>query len=62
MRNPKRIDEILGTLSKIWKSNPDMRFGQLLINLGIAQDTARTWNIEDDELETYIESKKGRLI
>jgi len=39
-----------------------MRFGQLLINLGIAQDTARTWNIEDDELETYIESKKGRLI
>jgi len=39
-----------------------MRFGQLLINLGIAQDAMHTWNIEDDELKTYIESKKGRLI
>jgi len=58
MRNPKRIDKILGMLSKIWKSNHDMRFGQLLINLGIAQDTMRTWNIEDDELIKGLEENK----
>ena len=30
MRPPERIDEILETIERIWKKNPDMRFMQLL--------------------------------
>lgn len=30
MRDPERIDEILGLLGRIWKANPDFRFHQLL--------------------------------
>jgi len=31
-----------------WKKNPDMRFGQMLINLGLAPDSMRLWADEDD--------------
>lgn len=30
MRDPERIDEILGLLGRIWKANPDFRFQQLI--------------------------------
>ena len=30
MRDPARIDEILGSIGKIWKLHPDFRFFQLL--------------------------------
>ncbi len=30
MRDPARIDHILGLIEKIWKANPDFRFQQLI--------------------------------
>jgi len=33
MRDPKRIKPIMGELSKFWESNPDWRFGQLMVNI-----------------------------
>ena len=30
MRDPKRIDEMLEELGKLWKLRPDMRLGQIL--------------------------------
>ena len=33
MRNPERIDVVLGLVTKIWKKQPDTRFNQLINNL-----------------------------
>ena len=51
MRDEKRIERILKILEEIWKENPNQRFGQLLINLGIINDNLITWKNEDDLLE-----------
>jgi len=51
MRDLQRIEKILFELGKLWANpeNNDMRFGQLLINHGIAKDDINTWRIEDDD-------------
>ena len=33
MRDPERIDLVLTELAGYWKSNPDMRLGQILVIL-----------------------------
>ena len=44
MRDPKRIDEVLNTIKTVWEQYPDMRFGQLVVNvLGVDP-----FYIEDD--------------
>ena len=44
MRDPKRIDELLNTVKTVWEQYPDMRFGQLVVNvLGVDP-----FYIEDD--------------
>ncbi len=44
MRDPKRIDEVLNTVKTVWEQYPDMRFGQLVVNvLGVDP-----FYIEDD--------------
>ena len=35
MRDPKRIDEVLGLIKDIWVANPDWRLSQLLLNCGL---------------------------
>lgn len=32
MRDPKRLDEILKEIERIWKESPDLRLMQLLLN------------------------------
>jgi hypothetical protein len=61
MRDKKRIPKILSLIEEIWQNYPDQRFGQLLINIGIAKDDFRCWNLEDDILEEYLKSKKGKI-
>ena len=51
MRDTKRIDRILKQIGSIWKTKPDQRFGQLLINIGIAPDDLAFWAMEDGDLE-----------
>lgn len=44
MRDLKRIDEVLNTVKTVWEQYPDMRFGQLVVNvLGVDP-----FYIEDD--------------
>ena len=31
-------------ITKEWQKNPDQRFGQMLINLGLVEDSIGTWN------------------
>lgn len=33
MRDPKRIPEILEELKKAWEKNPDLRLGQIIVNI-----------------------------
>ena len=54
MRDPERIDRILGEIRTTWKEHPDMRFYQLLINMGLIEDSLSFWTLEDDEVEKFL--------
>ena len=47
MRDPKRIPGVLHSVQRVWEAFPDMRLGQLLLN--VAADPA-LYYLEDDEL------------
>lgn len=68
MRDPKRIDRILGLLSQYWKECPDLRLGQIISIMtpdrfrrdvcdfdGTPHGYVRdSFNVEDDEMEKAI--------
>ena len=58
MREEARIKRILKLIEDKWVKQPDQRFGQLCINLGIVSDDIRTWSLEDDELEEHLKKLK----
>jgi hypothetical protein len=47
MRNPDRIPVILGHLEQLWERYPDLRLGQLILNVFGRTDF---YAIEDEEL------------
>ena len=53
MRNPERIDNILERLRTIWKENPDLRLGQLMLAV-IKMD--RLFYVEDEALIQALEN------
>lgn len=62
MRDPNRIDRILGLLGARWKQHPDLRLGQIIHNLGyeakvmnncIAPDSDMFY-VEDDLMESAL--------
>lgn len=57
MRDPARIQRLLGKLYSVWLCNPDMRLGQLLINLSKLKqyDADLLWNIEDSDWEKLLD-------
>lgn len=52
MRDPQRIDNILERLKIVWKDNPDLRLGQLLLAV-VKMD--RLFYIEDEKLILLLE-------
>lgn len=59
MRNPNRIPIILNQLEELWKEHPDMRLGQLLVNIvhNMNQASIEVYNIfyvEDDKISDEI--------
>ena len=52
MRDINRIDRILDRLKTLWKKYPDLRLGQLILN--VLQDPA-LYYIEDEELIELLE-------
>jgi len=46
MRSKKRIKPFLKYIEKMWVEHPDERFGQLLINAGLLEDSITSWNAE----------------
>ena len=53
MRNPNRIKGILEQLEEIWSKYPDLRLGQLLLN--VLGDPA-LYYIEDQALMDYLKN------
>lgn len=51
MRDPKRINRIIELLRARWHQNPDMRLGQLVVNITGASDP---FHIEDDKTEAVL--------
>lgn len=51
MRRPERIPAILGIVADLWAQSPDMRLGQLLLNISHDQDL---FNVEDWDLATLM--------
>jgi hypothetical protein len=65
---PKQRDELLSTLRELWDEMPDLRFGQMVVNLSyLAREPSHsaTWDMEDDELlqaaQQLLEERQGAL-
>ena len=54
MRDVKRIERIMELFKQYWLSHPDERFGQMIINIGMAPDDNIVWHIEDDKMEEHL--------
>lgn len=52
MRDINRIDLILDRLKTLWKKHPDLRLGQLILN--VLQDPV-LYYVEDEELVELLE-------
>lgn len=52
MRNPDRIEPMLGLIRRIWLKNPDLRLGQLIAN---CVDMDYLYFVEDGELATSLQ-------
>lgn len=62
MRDPQRIDRILGMLREAWYANPDQRLGQLVFNI-VNEEPGRIHDIfyvEDDDLEATLREQLGK--
>lgn len=71
MREAARIERIMALFQKIWKDHPDLRFGQLYMNLSRRYCIERGWTIMDDrfanvvwlmedaDFEKFLENFKG---
>ena len=57
MRDINRIDPFLKELGELWKQNPDMRFGQLIMNLETGSPSV-IWNLEEEDWLERIQDKK----
>ncbi len=60
-KNPKRIDKILNEIGCFWKANPEMRFVELLIDLGIVSNKEEDFDMEDYEV-TYLLKKNRNIL
>lgn len=49
MRPKERIRPFMEWLTKQWENNQDLRFGQLLINMGLAPDGMKLWGMDTSD-------------
>ena len=51
-RDPERIRRALEKLALLWESEPDLRLGQIIVNL---TGKADSFNVEDDGVEAALD-------
>lgn len=52
MRDPNRIDRMTDKLRKYWHAHPDLRLGQIVVNLNTKPDP---FYVEDDEIDRALD-------
>lgn len=60
MRDINRIDTFCDRLKEVWKTNPDLRFFQLINNIMSYYDDLDMYYVEDDEAINIIEKRVMR--
>jgi len=55
-RDPDRIDEVLEEVEEYWKEHPDLRLGQIIVNIA-ERNVVDPFYIEDDELKSALEER-----
>lgn len=58
MRDPKRIRPMLSHLERLWREYPDLRLGQLMMNLAHTGPSLDLFNIEDEDLAHRMEEAR----
>ncbi len=53
-RDPNRIDDVLRRIGVAWKRNPDLRLGQIVMNVCERVNPTTYW-VEDEDLVRRIE-------
>jgi len=53
LRDPNRIDRMIGKLRRYWHAHPDLRMGQMMVALGMCENYP--FFIEDRDLESQID-------
>jgi hypothetical protein len=65
-RNPERINRLIGVLQEIWGVSPDMRMGQVLVNIQTRGPQPLTehdlFTMEDDEMLHRLQAYRDRLL
>lgn len=64
MRDPQRIDRILGLIGVLWKKQPDMRFNQLIENIRFYCDSDKelvAFYWEDEQFEEALNTCIGTI-
>jgi len=56
-RDPARIPRMLEKLALLWESEPDLRLGQIIVNL---TGSPNPFYVEDDRLESAIDAELDR--
>lgn len=59
MRPKERIPEVLKEIEKIWEKRPDLRLGQLILNLHM--DKFYLYSVEDDKLIEKLKELYGKF-
>ena len=54
MRNPDRISRLSYLFERIWRDYPDLRFGQLYMNLMHKYCAERGWKPEDNRFQNVV--------
>lgn len=54
MRAPDRIPRVFAEVERVWRLHPDMRLGQLIVNVATWADKP-VWDIEEDVLTSEID-------
>lgn len=62
MRKPDRIKIVLEQIEQIWMSNPDFRFGQLIMVIAqTGEHNPKLFHMEEDELLEKIKVLQNQL-
>lgn len=62
MRDKNRISSILDKIEAVWINNPDMRLGQLLVNLAPPRLNNDIFYWEDTDLELALDNTIEKIL